>query len=69
MTGVQTCALPIYEPSHVLTALGYPPDEARGALRLSLGPATSEAEIEAVVAALPLALGRLRSGSSPVAPR
>ena len=57
------------EPSHVLTALGYPPDEARGALRLSLGPATSEVEIEAVAAALPLALGLLRSGSAPVAPR
>ena len=34
------------EVSHVLTAMGYPPDEARGALRLSLGRTTSDAEID-----------------------
>ena len=32
--------------SHVLTAMGYPDDEARGALRLSLGRTTTDAEID-----------------------
>ena len=33
------------EVSHVLSAMGYPPEEARGAIRLSLGRTTTEAEI------------------------
>jgi cysteine desulfurase len=34
------------EPSHVLLAMGYPEDETRGALRLSLGRTTTEAVID-----------------------
>lgn len=41
------------EPSHVLTAMGVPPEEALGAVRLSLGRTTTDADIEALVAALP----------------
>ena len=33
------------EPSHVLLAMGIPPDEARTAVRASLGPETSAAEV------------------------
>ncbi|MGZ3632267.1 MAG: cysteine desulfurase family protein [Candidatus Limnocylindrales bacterium] len=33
------------EPSHVLTAMGYPEDEARGALRLSLGRTTADEDV------------------------
>jgi cysteine desulfurase len=33
------------EPSHVLSAMGYPAEEARGALRFSLGRTTTAAEI------------------------
>lgn len=40
-------------PSHVLTAMGVPADEALGAVRLSLGRTTTAAEIDALVAALP----------------
>jgi cysteine desulfurase len=44
------------EVSHVLSAMGYPADEARGALRFSLGRTTTEAEIaraaELIVATL-----------------
>ncbi len=44
------------DPSHVLTAMGYPAEEARGALRFSLGRTTTEAEVaqaaELVVATL-----------------
>lgn len=40
------------EPSHVLTAMGVPVEEALGAIRLSLGRTTTEADIDALVAAL-----------------
>ena len=33
-------------PSHVLAAMGVPPALARGAVRVSLGPTTTEAEID-----------------------
>ena len=41
------------DPSHVLTAMGYPSDEARGAIRLSLGRTTTDAEIDEAVARRP----------------
>jgi cysteine desulfurase len=40
------------EPSAVLTAMGFAPDRALGAIRLSLGYGTTEAEIDAAAAAL-----------------
>ena len=40
-------------PSHVLTAMGVPDDEALGAVRLSLGRTTNAADIDALIAALP----------------
>lgn len=40
-------------PSHVLTAMGVPEDEALGAVRLSLGRTTTDADIDALIAALP----------------
>ena len=40
------CTTGSTEVSHVLSAMGYPEEEARGALRLSLGRTTTEAEIE-----------------------
>ena len=47
------CAAGAAEPSHVLRAMGLGDDAARSALRLSLGPATTEAEIDAVIDLLP----------------
>jgi cysteine desulfurase len=47
------CAAGALEPSHVLLAMGRAPAEARAALRVSTGYATTEADIDAVVAALP----------------
>ncbi len=47
------------DPSHVLTAMGYPADEARGAVRLSLGRTTTDAEIEEAARAIPTVLRRL----------
>ncbi|HEY8198780.1 MAG TPA: cysteine desulfurase family protein [Candidatus Limnocylindrales bacterium] len=55
------------EVSHVLAAMGYPDEEARGALRLSLGRTTTEAEVERAAEVVPAVLARLRSGSSAMA--
>ncbi len=51
------------EPSHVLSAMGYPPAEAHGALRLSLGRSSSARDVEAVQRALPAIIERLRAGA------
>lgn len=53
------CASGSLEISHVLAAMGYPADEARGALRLSLGRTTTEAEIDETIRVLPAVLARL----------
>lgn len=45
--------------SHVLAAMGVAPDRARGSLRLSMGPDTTDTEIDAVIAAVTRAHGRL----------
>ena len=41
------------EVSHVLTAMGYPAEEARGALRLSLGRTTTDAELDDAIRVVP----------------
>jgi cysteine desulfurase len=46
------CAAGAAEPSHVLRALGYPPAAARGSLRLSLGWASTTADVDTIVQAL-----------------
>jgi len=45
------CSSGKVQPSHVLAAMGVPPALARGAVRVSLGPTTTEFEIERFVAA------------------
>jgi cysteine desulfurase len=54
------CQAGVPQPSHVLLAMGVPEPEARGALRLSLGHSSSEADVDAFLAALPGALERAR---------
>ena len=61
------CTTGSTEVSHVLTAMGYPDEEARGALRLSLGRSTSEAEIEEAVAIVPRVVAALRTGQVAIA--
>jgi cysteine desulfurase len=56
------CASGSTDASHVLTAMGYPHDEARGALRLSLGRTTTDAEIDRVAALLPDTIAAVREG-------
>ena len=47
------------EVSHVLTAMGYPVEEARGALRLSLGRTTTDSDIDDAARIVPEVLRRL----------
>ena len=49
------------EPSHVLLAMGIDPHLAHGSLRLTLGPETSEADVDAALAAMQIVLPRLRA--------
>jgi cysteine desulfurase len=55
------------EVSHVLTAMGYPDEEARGALRLTLGRTTTDAEIDEAAAIIPGVLAAMRIGGAAVA--
>lgn len=57
------CQAGVPQPSHVLLAMGYPESEARGALRLSLGHTSTEADVEAFLAALPAVVERARRAS------
>jgi cysteine desulfurase len=57
------CTSGALEPSHVITALGYPPEVARGSLRLTVGLENTEAQIERVLAELPPAIAALRAMS------
>ncbi|RFA08739.1 cysteine desulfurase NifS [Subtercola boreus] len=52
------CQAGVPEVSHVLTAMGVPEQEARGALRMTLGHDSTAADVDALVAALPAAVAR-----------
>jgi cysteine desulfurase len=52
------CQAGIPEPSHVLLAMGRSEQEARGALRITLGRTTTQTDIDAFLAALPAAYSR-----------
>jgi cysteine desulfurase len=54
------CASGAIEPSHVLTAMGVPKDVALGSLRLSLGPTTTDADIDLALKVIPDAVAQLR---------
>ncbi|HSY33416.1 MAG TPA: cysteine desulfurase family protein [Verrucomicrobiae bacterium] len=54
------CSSGAVEPSHVLTAIGLTPAEARSSLRFSLGRHTTRQEIDAVLLAIPQAVEHLR---------
>jgi cysteine desulfurase len=54
------CASGAMEPSHVLVAMGYSPAQALGALRLTLGHTSDQADVELALQAVPAAVARLR---------
>jgi cysteine desulfurase len=56
------------EPSHVLLALGLDRDLAQGSLRLTVGRDTTEADVDALLAALPPIVARLRAASGATVP-
>lgn len=60
------CTTGSAEPSHVLTAMGYPEEEARGALRFSLGRATTDAEIEEAVEVVPRVVRAARDAAAAI---
>jgi cysteine desulfurase len=61
------CTTGSTEVSHVLTAMGYPDEEARGALRLSLGRTTTDAEIDEAAVTVPRVVAMMRTGQVAVA--
>jgi cysteine desulfurase len=63
------CQAGIPEPSHVLRAMGRSEVEARGALRITLGRTTTDADVDAFLAALPTAYAQAaRAGLADRAP-
>ena len=61
------CTTGSTEVSHVLAAMGYPDEEARGALRLSLGRTTTEADIERAIDVIPGVIARMRVAAGSLA--
>ncbi len=57
------CSSSNLEPSHVLAAIGLPPEQAHGSLRLTLGKFTGEDDINQVLEVLPRIIARLRAMS------
>jgi cysteine desulfurase len=54
------CSSGAVEPSHVLTAIGLPPEEARASLRFSLGRHTTNEDIVFALQVVPAAVEQLR---------
>src|SRR5262245_54174578 len=61
------CTTGSTEVSHVLTAMGYPEEEARGALRLSLGRTTTDDDVATAAQVVPRVVASMRLGSAAVA--
>lgn len=63
------CTAGVSRPSHVLIGMGVDEDEARGALRFSLGGSTTAADIDAVLAAIGPVVERARKAGQAAAAR
>lgn len=66
-SAASSCSSGAQDPSHVLAAMGMSRSLAGGSLRLSLGHTSVEADVEAALVAVPMAIERLRSHASSVA--
>ena len=55
------CSSGAIEPSHVLTAMGLTPDQARSSIRFSLGKHNTDADVDFAISVIPEVVGRLRS--------
>lgn len=58
-----SCASGATEPSHVLAAVGVTPELAAGALRLSLGWCSTEADVALALTTIPAAIAQLRAAT------
>jgi cysteine desulfurase len=63
------CSSGAIEPSHVLTAMGLTPDQARASIRFSLGKHNTEEDVDLAISAIPEVVGRLRTLSPVYAAR
>ena len=61
------CTTGSTEVSHVLSAMGYPDDEARGALRVSLGRTNTDEDIATAVDVIPRVIASMQVGTASVA--
>ncbi len=59
------CTSATWEPSHVLLAMNVPLELAIGSVRMSTWPTHTEADIDAVIEALPAVVARLRAAGAP----
>jgi len=59
-SAASACAAGAMEPSHVLAAMGVPRDRAQGALRLTLGSASTAADVDRGIEMVVAAVTRLR---------
>ncbi len=57
------CTAGVAQASHVLLAMGADPDRARGSLRLSLGHTSTDADVDAALRVLPVAVSRARQAA------
>lgn len=60
-SAASACASGAMEPSHVLAAMGVPRSHAAGAIRLTLGYTSTEADVDLALEVLPAAVERIRS--------
>ena len=63
-SAASACASGAHEASHVLAAMGVPPSQGAGALRLSLGWSSTESEVDHALAVIPAAAARLRGAAA-----
>jgi cysteine desulfurase len=63
------CSAGVAQPSHVLIAMGADDDRARSSLRFTLGHTSTEADVDALLAALPGAVERARRATAWKTPR
>jgi cysteine desulfurase len=62
-SSASACTSGSIEPSHVITALGYPPEIGRGSLRLTTGRENTDEDVDTVLEELPKAIETLRAMS------
>ncbi len=65
-SAASSCSSGAMEASHVLAAMGVPADLAKGSLRLSLGYASTAADVDLALEVIPPAVERLRAFAAPL---